>query len=722
MFRTQLRRRHVGVYQIKELFRRFLRSTVPGGRLFPNKDNVILMGSPGSGKTTTSKILGKLLSKPVIDIDDDHLEPLWGMSVAEKRQQVGDAEFVEEEGQALLQFSRQGCVVALTGSNPLHRQAMEHIASTGTVVFLDVPFSDITERQKGMKVERMVGYSDGRNVEDILKYRQQFYEPSYDVRIICEEHATPTAVAQQIQSALDNLTTDKGYVSTRSAAHPKQRISFLDTVLTGVADDGGLYVPAADTPTFTTGELKRLLKCSYAERALRILEKWIAPYDLKPQRLWEFCQKAYTNKVFDHPDIISVHHLEKNQYIMELFHGPTASFKDLALQLTAQFFPLAIQQAAAHGSQQKYLVLVATSGDTGGAVLDAFSRHDGVGEVGVVVFYPVHGVSELQQHQMTTMTGTNVHVVGVDGDFDFCQSTVKRLFNDKTFTQTLLSQYNCKLSAANSLNWSRLLPQVVYHVSGYLDLVKQGVLALGDTIDICVPTGNFGNILAAYYAKRMGLPVRYLVCASNINNVVTDFLQSGMYDLRGRKLHRTTSPAVDILKSSNLERLLYHLHDNDGDHVRTLYESLETKQYFQILETMIDELCVVFQAGSCTERECRQTVVNTFKKTGYILDPHTAVAKSVADQQTDDSVPMLISGTAHFAKFADGVLPLLNQDLKTNLPVPELIQRASILHARPAMHAGLTAMAHKHVPHTSVCDAKREDIMKHISILAGRLV
>ncbi|XP_071083037.1 threonine synthase-like 1 [Haliotis cracherodii] len=691
------------------------------GEFANSNTNVLLIGSPGSGKTTVARLLGAMMDRPVVDIDDDHLEPFWNMTVADKLSKVGGDRFLEEEGKALLKFDGKGKIVSLTGSNPMHTEAMRHIAKSGTVFFIDCPNKEIINRLNMMKVNRIVGQGDGTSMEEILKYRRQFYEKHYDVRIVCDEGETPESVANKIKTKFDSFVNDKGYVSTRGSVI-KPRIPFFHTVLKGLAEDGGLYTMAGDMPRFTKGQFDRLVHCSYRRRALGILEQLIHPFDLSSKSLQNFVNEAYHRDSFASDDIFPVRHLAGNQYILELFHGPTGSFKDGALQLMPMFFTAAMDSERRFGDRNNYLILAATSGDTGGAVLDGFSRHAGGSGVGVVVLYPSRGISQLQQHQMATMDGDNLRVIGVDSDFDFCQTTVKRIFQDEEFADALQRQYSCKLSAANSLNWGRLLPQIVYHVSGYLDLVKMRVISLGDEIDVCIPTGNFGNILAAYYAKEMGVPVRRLICASNSNNVLTDFLNTGNYDLTSRTLLRTASPAIDILKSSNLERLLYHLHDNNGAAVSQLYADLDKQRKFSVSEEILRRIQGSFVAGSCDEQTCQQTVLKTYQDTGYLLDPHTAVAKSVADRLGGTSCPVLISGTAHYAKFADSVLPFIGQMTSSDdLSVSELIGKSLDLKTRPAMHRDLESMTRKPVVHKETCSADYENVKRLVRNFVEKL-
>lgn len=680
-------------------------------------DNVILMGSPGAGKTSVGRMLGGQLGRKVIDVDDDVLENVWGMTVAEKLLQVGSDFFVEAEGRALLQFSSDNAVVSLSGSNPMHEEAMDHVKSLGIVVYLDVEDDEILNRLAAMKVNRIVGQNEGISMSEILQYRKQFYESSYDVRVVCARGDSIEEIANKTVKRLQELKHLKGFTSTRrensetNGANP----GFLDVVLEGLAPDGGLYVPRKKIPHLTQGQWERLVDCSYQERALRILETWIPSTDLHPMILRGMISKAYSGN-FQHESVAPVVKLNDQLYIHELFHGPTASFKDLALQLTPQFFNEALSHNSVTEGHLKRLILVATSGDTGSAVLEGFKD---VSRTEVLILYPDEGVSQIQKAQMVSADSPNTRVIGVKGDFDFCQTTIKTIFNDKSFSKTLAASYDVQLSAANSLNWGRLLPQVVYHASAYLDLVKSGVISMGDMADLCVPTGNFGNILAAYYVKEMGIPFNNLICASNENNILTDFFHTGSYDMGKRHLHQTVSPSIDILKSSNLERLLYHVTGSNGQVVAGLMRSLEENKHFEISDDLRGELSSVFKADWTTEDKCLDTIRSTFEQTGYVLDTHTAVAKDVADRFADSNQPLIISATAHYSKFAYDVLKGLRQLPTSHDPV-ELFASLRKVATRPAPHRRLENAISRPQVHKTVCEANVSTVMDEIDRFLSR--
>lgn len=664
-------------------FERISKSWFSSHSLIGNK-NIILMGPPGAGKTTVGRIVGQKLNCPVIDIDDDVLETTWNMSVSEKLQDVGNEQFLEEEGKALLKFSASGSVISLTGSNPMHTAGMQHVKRNGIVVYLDVPTTVIMSRLKSIKVDRIVGQGPAASLKDILQFRKQFYRRWYDVRVLCAGNMAPEVVAEKVLDAVKRYQNSEvdTYVSTRSTQKNSHKY-FSDVVIEGLASDGGLFVPERGLPELTAEEWQTLVEATYAERAQVILERCIHPADIPASKLREMIGTAYGEN-FTCSKIAPVRHLTGNQFLLELFHGPTASFKDFALQMMPHIFAYCIPRSC------NYLVLVATSGDTGSAVLDGFSRlHDTDKQrIAVLSFFPEDGVSPIQKSQMIGCQKENAWSVGVRSDFDFCQTAMKKIFTNADYTGYLTVEYGTALAAANSINWARLLPQVVYHASAYLDLVHQGIITFGDPVDICIPTGNFGNILAALYAKMMGIPIRKCICASNENNVLTDFIRTGLYDLRGRKLVPTFSPAVDILKSSNLERYLHLIADGDGQLVTQLYNQLENQGHFQLREDLLEKLQQDLVAGWCSEEDCLAVIHSVYSTTGYILDTHTAVAKVVADRLQDRTCPIIISSTAHYSKFAPAILRALRiTEIKQN-PLSQL-HLLSSYSPLPPVHWGL---------------------------------
>ncbi|XP_032091655.1 threonine synthase-like 1 [Thamnophis elegans] len=677
-------------------------------------NNIVLMGPPGAGKTTVGKILGQKLDSCFIDVDDDVLEPTWNMTVAEKLKSIGNERFIEEEGKALLNLSASGSVVSLSGSNPMNAASMEHVKKNGIVVYLDVPTESIMDRLKLMKVDRIVGQGEETSLGDIIKFRKQFYKKWYDVRVLCENGITAENVADKVLHAVKRYQNSEleGFISTRAIKEDKSRNFvkyFSDVLIEGLAPDAGLFVPELGLPKFTGGEWQHLLGATYTERAQIILERCIHPDDIPASKLWEMIQMAYGQN-FMCSKIAPVRHLQGNQFLLELFHGPTASFKDLALQLLPHLFACCIPQSC------NYLILVATSGDTGSAVLNGFGqlKESDKQRIAVITFFPNDGVSQIQKLHMISCQEVNTKTIGVQADFDFCQTAIKQMFTNSDFTGFLTVEYGTALSAANSINWARLLPQVVYHASAYLNLIEQGVISFGRPVDVCIPTGNFGNILAAIYAKNMGIPIRKCICASNQNNALTSFLKTGLYDLQGRQLMPSLSPAIDILKSSNLERYLHLIANGDGQLVTQLLLSLENQQRFQLPEKLLQKLQNDLVADWCSEEDCLGAIHSVFNTTGYILDPHTAVAKVVADRLQDKTCPVIISSTAHYSKFAPAILQALRIGEIKQTPLSQL-QLLNSYNPLPPVHGGLLEMLRKNEkPKYEICAANVNVLMEHV--------
>ncbi|MBN3277262.1 THNS1 protein, partial [Polyodon spathula] len=669
------------------------------------------MGPPGAGKTTVGRIIGHRLGRSVIDVDDDILEKAWDMTVAEKLSEVGGEQFLEEEGKALLNFTISGSVISLTGSNPIHSRSMEHVKQNGIAVYLDVCTEDIIERLERMKVDRIVGQGPEVSMRDILRYRQQFYKKWCDTRVLCGAGDTAEKIADKVLEAVkryqdsesETFVSTRGTLSRNSGSNTGKKF-FSDVIVEGLAPDGGLYVPLNGLPKLTSSEWQRLVNMSFPERAQVLLERCIHPADVPPAHLLEIVERAYGEN-FACSRIAPVRHLMHNQYVVELFHGPTASFKDLSLQLMPQLFAYCIPRTC------NYLVLVATSGDTGSAVLEGFKNLSDIDKqrITVLAFFPEKGISSVQKMQMTRYVEGNVKAVGVNSDFDFCQRAIKKMFTNSELTGFLAVEYGTALSTANSINWARLLPQVVYHSSAYFDLISQGVLSFGDPIDVCIPTGNFGNVLAAVYAKRMGIPIRKLICASNQNNILTDFLRTGEYDLNGRRLLISVSPSIDILKSSNLERYLYLISNGDWQLVRDLYSQLERQNLFRVPGSLLERI----QQGWCSEEECLATIQSVHSATGYILDPHTAVAKVVADRLQDGTCPVVIASTAHYAKFAPAVLKALKFKEVTENTLHQL-QLLHSLGSLPPVHNTLLESLKEDKQKHKICEADHSALIHQV--------
>lgn len=430
------------------------------------------------------------------------------------------------------------------------------------------------------------------------------------------------------------------------------RPTFSEVVVRGIAPGGGLYVPSG-LPSFTLPEILELAGQPYWQRAATIFGRF--GVDFCSEHVDALMQSAYGVQ-WDDERIAPVVEVVAGTHVLELWHGPTSAFKDMALQCMPLFFSAAVDKLQSTGDlTDDYLVLVATSGDTGKAALEGFADRE---HTGIVVFYPAGGVSDIQRLQMVTQRGANVGVFGVRGNFDDCQNAVKAAFNDADFAAELHTGRSLKLSSANSINWGRLLPQIAYYVSAYADMVAEGGVKPGAPMDVCVPTGNFGNILGAYYAKRIGVPIGRLLCASNENNVLADFIATGTYDIAERAFVTTPSPSMDILISSNLERLLYELAGADA--VRGWMAELAEHRRFTVDRDTFARVRELMTADWVTNDESLATIKRIYDECGYLMDPHTAVAWEVAERLRGED-PVLVVSTAHWAKFGADVYRALTQ-------------------------------------------------------------
>lgn len=494
------------------------------------------------------------------------------------------------------------------------------------------------------------------------------------------------------------------YISTRGNYN---KVDSAEAIKLGMVPPGGLFVPE-QIAAFSEDKLKSMVGKSYREIAREILGVYLTDYT--PEEIQDCIDKAYNNESFDSQEMAPLYKLDDKCYILELWHGPTAAFKDMALQIMPHFLSKAVDKV---GSEREILILVATSGDTGKAALEGFKDVPGIK---IMVFYPHGGVSKVQELQMTTTDGNNTYVVAVKGNFDDCQNAVKEIFGDKDFNSVLAEQ-GYELSSANSINWGRLLPQIIYYFWAYVELVNKNAISFGDKVNFDVPTGNFGNILAAYYAYRMGLPINKLICASNENKVLTDFFSTGTYD-RNREFIKTNSPSMDILISSNLERFLFELSGHDGTTISKWLDQLGTDGRFTVDSGILGKLENILAGGFADQEQTLQTIKETFEKFGYTIDTHTAVGLKVYldyVEKTGDNTVTIVDSTASPYKFNNAVLEavkgLEEVQGKNEFEILDELSRVS----NTEIHPGLRNLDTKPVRHDKV--AEKEDIKQVIKEL-----
>ncbi len=481
------------------------------------------------------------------------------------------------------------------------------------------------------------------------------------------------------------------FKSTRDAS---VSVSSAMAIKTGLSPDGGLFLPES-IPCVDLKTINELATMTYNERAKAILSLFLT--DFTEDELTDCVNKAYNREKFETEEIAPLYKTSDGVYYLELWHGPTCAFKDMALQILPHLLSKSIKKT---GETKEVVILVATSGDTGKAALEGFKDVEGTR---IIVFYPAEGVSDIQKRQMITQEGNNVDVAAVVGNFDDAQSGVKMIFTDKDYSE-MLARNNFMLSSANSINWGRLVPQIVYYFSAYANLLKNSEIQLGEKVNFVVPTGNFGNILAGYYAMKMGLPVNKLICASNENNVLTDFIKTGVYD-KERAFKTTISPSMDILISSNLERLLFIATDGNDKQVATWMNELKENGKYQVSLDVLNKIKEVFVSGCCSDAETMNEISTVDKENSYVMDTHTAVAKKVYSDykaETNDETKTVIVSTASPFKFADSVLSAIKESVESTNEfdmLDELSKESNIAIPKP-----LATLADKPVIFTTTCE------------------
>ena len=486
------------------------------------------------------------------------------------------------------------------------------------------------------------------------------------------------------------------YNSTRNSA---LSVNAARAINDGISKEGGLFVPT-ELPKLDKEFFVKLSKMNYIDRAREVLSIFLT--DFTDEEIAACANGAYSG-TFDNDVPAPLHRLDDNTSVLELWHGPTCAFKDMALQILPHLLTTSSKKVA---DGQTTVILVATSGDTGKAALEGFKD---VPNTKIIVFYPVDGVSKAQKLQMMTQQGDNVYVCAIKGNFDDAQTGVKKIFTDPSVAEKL-NENGMAFSSANSINWGRLLPQIVYYISAYCDLIaEKGDI---DSFNVVVPTGNFGNILAAYYAKKMGAPIKKLICASNSNKVLTDFISTGVYD-RNRSFYTTISPSMDILISSNLERLIYDMSGNNSDELSSYMSMLATDGKYEVSDAIKAKLSDEFVGGYATDDETKATVSATFDKFGYLADTHTGVAIKVYNdyvKETGDLTETVIVSTASPYKFAADVLDAVspNESNPTGVEAMEVLSKAT----DTVIPTPLRDLDKREVRFTDVCDA--DDMIKAV--------
>ena len=482
---------------------------------------------------------------------------------------------------------------------------------------------------------------------------------------------------------------NKTYVSTRNQ---QKEINFYQAIVQGIGDDGGLLVPNFD---FKQLDLNKLVKLNYVDLATEVIATFV-PEDGK-ELIHQACNNAYGKGLF--PEVVVPVKKAGDVYVAELFHGQTAAFKDMALSLLPHLMTLSLKQLK---EDRQVMILAATSGDTGKAALEGFKDVDGTC---IKVFYPLDGVSAIQQQQMVSQEGNNVKVVGIKGNFDDAQSAVKVAFADEML-KAVSNEHHVFLSSANSINVGRLIPQIVYYFHSYFELVRNNEIEMGEKVNFCVPSGNFGNCLAGWFAKNMGLPVNQFIAASNKNNILTDFFTTGKYDAN-REFFKTNAPAMDILVSSNLERLVWYMSGKDGNKVKTYMDKLKAEGVYEVDDDTFNNIKKQFKAGYLSEEEVLSTIKKCYDDTGYVLDTHTACGYGVLkryQEETNDNTKTILLSTASPYKFPESVYKaLFNEDLDVYEAIDKLNEKTGVEVPKPLVGIKDREILHKtHIDKTEI--------------------
>ena len=499
------------------------------------------------------------------------------------------------------------------------------------------------------------------------------------------------------------------YISTRGF---EGKFTAQEAIIKGIAPDGGLFVPES-IPVLTEDDIEQMKNMQFCEISARVLSKYLD--DFSEDELLGYTREAYSEEKWgENPvPLVQLNSYNDREYILELWHGPTCAFKDVALQMLPHLMTASMRKT---GENKKICILTATSGDTGKAALEGFKDLPGTE---IIVFYPTGGVSEAQKLQMVTTTGDNTHVIAVNGCFDDAQTGVKNIFADKAFNDELLAG-GIKLSSANSINWGRLAPQIAYYVYAYIELLRTEKIEKGEAINIVVPTGNFGNILAAWFAKQMGINIRKLICASNKNKVLCDFFSSGKYD-RNREFFKTTSPSMDILISSNLERLLFEITDGNSEQVKTWMNELNSEGVYKVDDKALKKMQMLFVGGFADDTGVTKTILDVYDRTDNVVDTHTAVGFNIYNRyhsRSGDETKTVFASTASPFKFSAAVMDAIRgEGFSEGKSVEEVIRELSDESGLEIPEA-IKDLSSKPVLHTDVIDKEQMEA-KVRSILLG---
>ena len=608
---------------------------------------------PGCGKTSIGRLLSRKLGMEVIDFDDDIIEVEMEKSCADVLTELWEEKFLQMEEDLTLNVKLENQILSCSGSVPLNKKGMDYLKTQWTVIYVDIPVDTIEKRLNRMKVDRVLWMYDWTmSIKEVLEYRKPFYENSYHFKFNNDWLGSKEDTFRKFWKWFEELdlgfeeTKLWGFIETRwNDKIKKEKITFSEAILNPSASFGGLYIPEI-LPYLGLDFLKKHIKSTYKELSLDLLKEFNIDIEKKDLEEVISLYEKYDNKENPAPVV----KIKDDLFSCELYHWPTRAFKDMALQ---PFWTLLSKLAKK--KEEDFLIMIATSWDTWPAALESLSNKD---NIKAVCLYPNGWTSDVQRLQMVTNSAKNVLILSVDWNFDDTQTELKNLLKSKSFNKKLKEQ-GVNLSAANSVNFGRIIFQIIFHIHSYLELVRSWEIKLWEEIKSIVPSWNFWNVLWGYYAKKMWLPIKEFLISSNSNNILTDFINTWIYDLRGREFQKTTAPAMDILISSNIERILFH--EFWAKRTKRLLNSLVKNNYYKLTSDELYSIRETFNASFVTDTEIKEIIKQYVEEENYLMDPHTATCIKCYTED-NSNLKKIVFSTAEWTKFAPNVLKALNSN------------------------------------------------------------
>jgi len=660
---------------------------------------------PGCGKTSIWRLLSRKLGMEVIDFDDDVIEVELEKSCSDILCELGEEKFLDMEEKLALNLKLENKILSCSGSVPLRKKAMDYLKTQGHVIYIDIPVETIEKRLKRMKVDRIV-WMKNMTLREILEYRKSFYDISYHFKFHNDWLGSKEQTFRNFWKWFSELelgfeeTSLWSFIETRwNDKTKKTKVSFSEAILNPSASFGWLYVPEI-LPYLGTDFLEKHINSSYSELSLDLLKEFNIDIDKK-----ELEDVISLYKKFDNPENPApVIKIKDDLFSCELYHWPTRAFKDMALQPFGTLL-----SKLAKKKEEDFLIMIATSWDTGPAALESLSNKE---NIKAVCLYPNGWTSDVQRLQMVTNSAENVLVLSVDWNFDDTQTALKNLLKDKSFIKKL-EEKEVNLSAANSVNFGRIIFQIIFHIHSYLELVRNWEIKIWEEIKSVVPSWNFWNVLWGYYAKKMWLPIKEFLIASNANNVLTDFITTWKYDLRDRDFQKTSAPAMDILISSNIERILFH--EFWAKRTKRLLNSLQKNNHYKLTSDELYSIKETFNASFATDKEIKDTIKKYVEEDNYLMDPHTATCIKCYEEDESDLKKVIFS-TAEWTKFAPNVLKSINsteENYTDDFALKEISEKLN----KPITPI-ISDLFEKNIVHTKII--KKEEIEENILEFLGK--